>query len=77
MASLKFMFLLSIGIYATLIHSALVRYNMEITWQKGAPNGRLRDMILINGRFPGPSLILNEGDDVEVGEAFLGGMSPN
>jgi FtsP/CotA-like multicopper oxidase with cupredoxin domain len=37
-----------------------------LTWEKGAPDGFERYMILTNGQFPGPTLTIEEGDTVYV-----------
>ena len=42
------------------------KYDLTVTWEKRAPNGVTRDVILINGQTPGPMIEVNEGDDVEV-----------
>lgn len=49
-----------------LTQAAQVKFSLDLTWKKGAPNGVERDMILVNDGFPGPSLIMDEGDDVTV-----------
>lgn len=41
-------------------------FDLNLTWEPHAPDGFERDMILINGQFPGPLLEVDEGDDVEV-----------
>jgi FtsP/CotA-like multicopper oxidase with cupredoxin domain len=41
------------------------RFEVELTWQTGAPDGVPRKMIFTNGQFPGPQLNLVEGDKVE------------
>lgn len=46
--------------------SKVVQHEFSMTWESGAPNGQSRDMILINGQFPGPALMLDEQDEVEV-----------
>lgn len=43
-----------------------VHFDLDLTWQKGAPDGNLREMIFMNNQFPGPELRLEQGDDVEV-----------
>ncbi len=43
-----------------------VRFSITLTWEKGAPDGFERYMIFINGKFPGPTLEIDEGDNVEV-----------
>lgn len=42
-----------------------VAFPLKLTWEKGAPDGFKRDMIFMNGKFPGPALHIEEGDDVE------------
>jgi Multicopper oxidase len=49
-----------------------VKFPITLTWEKGAPDGFERDMILMNGQFPGPLLEMNEGDNVEVGYDRVG-----
>lgn len=39
---------------------------LRITWDEGAPNGQSRQVIHTNGQFPSPTLVWDEGDDVEV-----------
>jgi FtsP/CotA-like multicopper oxidase with cupredoxin domain len=41
-------------------------FDLTLTWEKHAPDGFERDMILINGQFPGPLLEMDEDDYVEV-----------
>ncbi|KAL1901815.1 hypothetical protein Sste5346_001518 [Sporothrix stenoceras] len=43
-------------------------FDLTITWEKHAPDGYApaRDMALINGQYPGPTLEVDEGDVVEV-----------
>ena len=73
--SLKMMSLLSLSLLATTVASFALgtRYErppvvfpIKLTWEKGAPDGFERDMIFMNGQFPGPTLNLEEGDNVEV-----------
>lgn len=47
--------------------AALVKQDWVLTWEIGAPNGQPREMIKINGQFPGPALHADEDDDIEVG----------
>lgn len=47
--------------------AAHVKRELTMTWEEGAPNGQSRHMIRTNGQFPSPTLIFDEGDDVEVG----------
>lgn len=41
-------------------------FKLELTWEKGAPDGFERDMIFINGQYPGPLLEIQQDDWVEV-----------
>ncbi|KAH8199586.1 hypothetical protein TruAng_006236 [Truncatella angustata] len=43
-----------------------VKKTLTVTYKKGAPDGIQRDVIYINGQFPGPDLVFDEGDDVEI-----------
>jgi FtsP/CotA-like multicopper oxidase with cupredoxin domain len=45
----------------------VVRDELTLTWEVDAPNGQAREMVKMNGQFPGPAMIWDEGDDVEVG----------
>jgi hypothetical protein len=49
----------------------IVRFPITLTWEKGSPDGFERDMIFMNGQFPGPTLEMNEGATVEVGSPGL------
>ncbi|KAF7596585.1 hypothetical protein BBP40_000985 [Aspergillus hancockii] len=65
MASLKSLAAL---LSTSILHSVLaelVKFEADLTWAKGAPDGNLREMIFVNGQFPGPALTLNQYDDVE------------
>ncbi|KAM3073541.1 hypothetical protein ACMFMG_004565 [Clarireedia jacksonii] len=42
------------------------QFDLTLTWEKAAPAGVTRDIIMINGHFPGPLIEVNEGDDVWV-----------
>lgn len=53
-------------IFALTAFSAHVKRELTLTWEEGAPNGQSRYMIKTNGQFPSPTLIFDEGDDVEV-----------
>lgn len=43
-----------------------VTYNLEIAPASYAPDGFEKDMILINGQYPGPTIVANWGDDIVV-----------
>ena len=53
-----------------------VRFEVELTWESRAPDGNPRQMVLINGRFPGPQLDLSFGDTVEVERHFSNVVLP-
>ncbi|KAF2166408.1 multicopper oxidase [Zasmidium cellare ATCC 36951] len=57
---------LSVFLWATIGHAALRKEELTFTWEAGSPNGQTRNMILTNGQFPGPNLVFDEGDQVEV-----------
>ncbi|KAJ5400769.1 hypothetical protein N7465_011258 [Penicillium sp. CMV-2018d] len=42
------------------------KFELNLTWDTKAPDGVERQQALINGQFPGPPLIVDEGDNVEV-----------
>jgi hypothetical protein len=42
------------------------KYDWKLTYEKGNPDGNWRMMIFTNGQFPGPTVIVDEGDVIEV-----------
>lgn len=42
------------------------QFELNLTWESGAPDGVAREQFMVNGQFPGPPLIMDEGDSVEV-----------
>ncbi|KAM0543071.1 hypothetical protein ACHAPJ_012520 [Fusarium lateritium] len=58
--------LLLVWMFLTSVTGAIVKKDWVITWELGAPNGQERQMIKINGQFPGPALVCDEDDDIEV-----------
>jgi len=46
--------------------AGISQYKLELTWDIGAPDGYEREMIFINGQYPGPLLKIQQGDWVEV-----------
>ena len=52
------------------VFGALVNFAVDLTWELGAPDGQQRYVIHTNGQFPGPPLLLKQGDSVEVREQF-------
>ncbi|KAJ5347482.1 Multicopper oxidase type 2 [Penicillium brevicompactum] len=65
---MKLFVLLSCGLAAAsaLQKPPIKQFELDLTWSKRAVDGVEREQILVNGQFPGPALILDEGDDVEV-----------
>lgn len=41
-------------------------FTLTLTWKIGAPDGVKREMIFVNDKFPGPTLYIKEGDNVQV-----------
>ncbi|KAJ5759775.1 Multicopper oxidase type 2 [Penicillium odoratum] len=66
MAPLKLLLALASSALTQLAAAKLVQFDLDLTWQKGAPDGNVREMVFMNGQFPGPELRLDQGDDVEV-----------
>ena len=60
-------------LHATLSFGRFVQFKLDLTWEIYSPDGNPRQMVLMNGQFPGPQLNLNYGDDVEVRTAQLFG----
>ncbi|KAJ5777581.1 hypothetical protein N7520_000827 [Penicillium odoratum] len=44
--------------------AARAHFILDLTWQRGSPNGVEREMIFVNDQFPGPTLMIDEGDEV-------------
>ncbi|CAK3990816.1 conidial pigment biosynthesis oxidase arb2 brown2 [Lecanosticta acicola] len=58
--------LAAVALLPSITSAKLVQTSLELTWDLGAPNGQWREMIYVNGSMPGPALIFDEDDDVEV-----------
>ncbi|KAJ8119084.1 hypothetical protein OPT61_g78 [Boeremia exigua] len=52
--------------FAAAAFAGQCNFNLELTYGKGSPDGYERDMIFINGQYPGPHLEIQQGDWVEV-----------
>ena len=53
--------------FTTLVSSAVVTYDWELTWVNANPDGRLvRPVIGVNGQFPCPTINVNVGDQLVV-----------
>ena len=59
-------YIISFCILLSPVFGALVKFAADLTWELGAPDGQQRDVIHTNGQFPGPPLLLKQGDSVEV-----------
>lgn len=66
MAPLKSLVALASAGLVPLSWAKQVHFDLNLTWQKGAPDGNARDMIFMNDQFPGPELRIDQGDGVEV-----------
>ena len=42
------------------------RFELDISWEVKAPDGYSRPQILVNGKSPGPTIQVTQGDSVEV-----------
>lgn len=67
MAPLKALAALAATGLVQLAWAKQVNFHLDLTWQKGAPDGNVREMIFMNDQFPGPELRIDQGDDVQVG----------
>ncbi|KAF5007923.1 hypothetical protein FDECE_5839 [Fusarium decemcellulare] len=65
-SSSRLLFLIVAWVFSTCVAAALFKRNWVITWEPGAPNGQERQMIKINGQFPGPTILCDEDDDIEI-----------
>ena len=55
-----------LALFAAVASCENVQFALNLTWEVGAPDGNEREMVFMNGRFPGPQLNLTQGDNVEV-----------
>ncbi|KAH7082931.1 multicopper oxidase-domain-containing protein [Paraphoma chrysanthemicola] len=51
---------------ACVAQTATKSFRLELTWTKGSPDGHERDMIFINNQYPGPLLVVQQDDWVEI-----------
>lgn len=47
-------------------HVTKRKFELTLTLQECAPDGFKREMILVNGQFPGPLIEIDQGDEVEI-----------
>jgi len=66
-----------LALQAPLSFSANVYFELDITWETYAPDGNPRQMVLMNGQFPGHQLNLDYGDSVEVETLLLVSQLPD
>ena len=57
---------LPIWLLATTALAELRQFQLVLTWKSGAPDGYQRDMIYVNGQYPGPKIEVNQGDWVVI-----------
>ena len=62
----KLIFCVLLAAWLRVVEAALRKEEHTFTWEEGAPNGQARKMIFTNGAFPGPNLVFEEGDQVEI-----------
>ena len=55
-----------LALFTAIASCNTVEFALNLTWATGAPDGNSRQMVFMNGQFPGPQLSLNQGDSVEV-----------
>lgn len=46
------------------VSAATVHFSIVLTWARRNVAGFTRDIVLMNNQYPGPPLILNQGDSV-------------
>ena len=67
MAAFNFSFSTFIWLYLVAVANCKsVYFPLTLTWETGAPDGNPRQLVYMNGQFPGPQLNLHLGDYVEV-----------
>jgi FtsP/CotA-like multicopper oxidase with cupredoxin domain len=57
---------LFLSLFASAVFAETARFDLDLTWEIGAPDGVERWMIFVNKQFPGPTLNIKQGDRVEV-----------
>lgn len=58
-----------LALWLSLVTAALAgscHFTLELTWAKGSPDGYERNMIFVNGQYPGPLLEIEQDDWVEI-----------
>lgn len=59
-------FVLFVFLLVTDVCAKHLKHELTLTWEIGAPNGQPREVIKMNGQFPGPTFVWDEDDDIEV-----------
>lgn len=54
------------SIFISVVLGGTSRFNLDLTWEIRAPDGFERRVILVNNQFPGPTLNIRQGDQVEI-----------
>ncbi|CAG8048254.1 unnamed protein product [Penicillium olsonii] len=62
----SFLFCCGLAAASALNKPPIKKFELDLTWSSRAPDGVERKQILVNGQSPGPPLIIEEGDEVEV-----------
>ena len=57
--------LLAASLLASSCYARIVHFPLTLTWEPAAPDGYTRNIIKMNGQFPGPQLVVDQGDEVE------------
>jgi hypothetical protein len=58
------------------VATKLIKEELTLTWDIASPNGQYRELIKINGQFPGPTFVWDEDDNIEVLALLLSSSSP-
>jgi FtsP/CotA-like multicopper oxidase with cupredoxin domain len=58
--------LLSVLACSRLVATKLIKEELTLTWDIASPNGQYRELIKINGQFPGPTFVWDEDDNIEI-----------
>ena len=46
--------------------AATRQFSVELEWANASPDGFEKQQIMVNGQSPGPALVIDQDDDVEV-----------
>lgn len=65
MPSLSFLALCALA-FCPSSYGATRQFSVVLTWSTGSPDGFEKQQILVNGQLPGPALVIDQDDDVEV-----------